>query len=298
MKESRFAGRGGGWMEVRNRRPFHSWKPRWDTFPFGGENLNFKGMKEDRVTSIYFSEIPDFFVAKELFELFGCIGRVVEVSISPRRNNIGKRFGFARFADVEDERLLAVRVDNVIIDGKKIHANLPRFQRQAAARGSIGREKFEVPVNRFEGRKATWRDKRSFAEVVNKDRETGGRKSEDQGLSFCYKSKEEIRERLNKAYVGKVIVSGSAYNIQTHFEMEGFFAIKVSPMGGNLCLLEEMEDGYIEDLIGEGETWWRTWFSEIKKWEEDRVDDSRVAWIRIYGIPPHAWNDGFFRVRR
>ncbi|XP_058726543.1 uncharacterized protein LOC131597900 [Vicia villosa] len=294
MREYRYAVRGGGWMEVKNRRLFHSWKPRWDTVPYGGKNLNFKGLKEKLVNSIYFSKILEFSVSKELFELFGCIGRVVEVSISPRRNNIGKRFGFARFVEVEDERLLAVRIDNVIIDGKKIHANIPRYQRNVAVGGSKGKEKEVVFVNHNVVRKEMWRDNRSFAEVVNKERENCSRKKEEQGLSFCYMSKEEDRMRLNKAYVCKVIVPGSAYNIQTHFEMEGFFAIKVSLMGGNLCLLEEMEEGYIEDLIGEGETWWRTWFTEIKKWEDAKVDDSRVVWIRIFGILAHAWSSDFF----
>lgn len=65
-------------------------------------------------------------------------------------------------------------------------------------------------------------------------------------------------------------------------------------MGCNLCLLEEMEEGYIEDLIGEGETWWKTWFYEIKKCEETMVDDSRVVWLCIYVIPAHAWSSGFY----
>lgn len=34
--------------------------------------------------------------------------------------------------------------------------------------------------------------------------------------------------------------------------MEGYFAIKVTLLGGNLCLLEESEEGVIEDLKREG----------------------------------------------
>lgn len=48
-------------------------------------------------------------------------------------NKIGKKFGFARFKEVEDESLLAVKLDNVQIFGKKIHANLPRFERFKAS---------------------------------------------------------------------------------------------------------------------------------------------------------------------
>lgn len=47
------------------------------------------------LSSIYFSEFPEETTAKILFELFGCVEKVVEVSIAPRRNKVGKKFGFA-----------------------------------------------------------------------------------------------------------------------------------------------------------------------------------------------------------
>lgn len=64
--------------------------------------------------------------------------------------------------------------------------------------------------------------------------------------------------RLQKAFVDKALIPGAAYNIQVHMEMEGIYAIKVSPLGGNLCLLEELEPGYIEDFFWEKENWWYT----------------------------------------
>lgn len=47
-----------------------------------------------------------------------------------------------------------------------------------------------------------------------------------------------------------------SYNIQTSFEVEGYFSIKVTPLGANLCLLEDLEEGAIKDLIKEGRSWW------------------------------------------
>lgn len=52
--------------------------------------------------------------------------------------------------------------------------------------------------------------------------------------------------------MGKVCIPGSTYNFQTHLEMEGVFTIKVTPLGGNVCLLEEIDEGFIRDLIEEG----------------------------------------------
>ncbi|CAI8603273.1 unnamed protein product [Vicia faba] len=114
------------WKKARKKN-FRNWVPRWDIHSIikrVGEYYP-KG-----VTSIYFSEFPDDSKAADFFDLFGCVGKVIEVAISPRRNNVSKRFGFARFVEVEDARLLAVHLDNVQILGRKIHVNLPRFERK------------------------------------------------------------------------------------------------------------------------------------------------------------------------
>lgn len=72
--------------------------------------------------------------------------------------------------------------------------------------------------------------------------------------SFSFLSKEEDRKRLHKAYIGEVNIPGSPYSIQTSFEMEGVFSIKVTPLVALLCLLEEIEEGFIKDLLEEGNT--------------------------------------------
>ncbi|XP_058765551.1 uncharacterized protein LOC131639053 [Vicia villosa] len=305
---------GGGWQEARRSRVFRNLKPSWDTFPLGGWFKN-QGNVVAKVSSFYFSEFPVHIKAKEFFELFGCIGRVVEVSISPRRNSLGKCFGFARFIDVEDERMLGVRLDNVQILGKKIHANIPRFQRSSKRVGEVefrnrgaGREfamnhlavqfKGMNAMNQyaaqFKGVNATERDDRSYVKVVGK-RHGSGETAREDVMKWGFKTDEHRRLRLSRAFVGRVKNPGSAYNIQTQFEMEGFFNIKATPMGGNLVLLEETEEGVMADLVGDGDKWWKCWFEEISKWKADMVDTSKVVWISIFGVPVVAWSADFFK---
>ncbi|XP_058746552.1 uncharacterized protein LOC131619480 [Vicia villosa] len=287
----------GGWTEVSYKKRF---APKWDTFPFGGRNRN-PSASLGEVTSLFVSDFPEGTTAKDLFQLFGCYGSVVEVAISPRRNSFGKRFGFARFVEVIDGRLLAVRLDNIIIGGKKIHVNLPRFKRDSYRRvkghGEPVLGKIGVPRNRFHPAsngipRSEARKGHSYAEVVGGSHQDNDSKVSENMLVL--QSSEALRGRLERAFVGKVRIPGSAHIIQTQFEMEGVFAVKVSPMGSNWCLLEENEEGFIEDLIGEGEVWWKTWFLEIKKWEPGAVDQHRDVWIRIYGIPLHAWSSDCF----
>ncbi|XP_058734163.1 uncharacterized protein LOC131605882 [Vicia villosa] len=283
----------GGWSTVSYSKRTGR---RWDTFPFGGRNRN---DSSGVVTSMYVSAFPEDYSAKNLFKLFGCSNNVVEVAISPRRNKFGKRFGFARFTDVEDGRILAIRLDNILIEGKKIHVNLPRFKREVWTKGGVnsstikrdgwrGKEIRRVAISVEQNRSFS-----SYAEAVGGTaKEQAGKEVEKVVLNF--QSNSDVRSRLDKAYVGKVCIPGSAYNVQTHMEMEGVFAIKVTPLGGNTCLLEEREEGFINDLIKEGKTWWQSWFTHIEKWEAGMIDSSRDAWFRIYGLPAHAWCSDFF----
>lgn len=116
---------GDRWFEAK-RKVFWGLAPRWDTYPVGrklGEG------DEVALISVYFSEFPNRIKVVDIFYLFGCNGDIVKVAISPRFNKFGKKFGFARFKEADDARLVVVRLDNIIIDGNKIHVNLPRFER-------------------------------------------------------------------------------------------------------------------------------------------------------------------------
>lgn len=112
--------------EKVTRKGFRSIKQRWDIFPF---NCRDSGENAVGEVSIFCSDFPERISAKELFNLFDCVGKYVEVVISPRRDKWGKRFGFGRFKEEGGVRMLAVRLDSIQLDGLKIHSNFPRFER-------------------------------------------------------------------------------------------------------------------------------------------------------------------------
>lgn len=202
-----------------------------------------------------------------------------------------------------DGRLLAICLDKTIIDGRKINVNLPRFMRAPSrtggrrdgadkgAQGMVTRldeEKIKVSFRVESNRNFS----KSYVEVVVND-PLGQIVKEAENILLNYESNVVHRSKMEKAYVGKVCISGSTYNIQTHLKMEGMFAIRVTPLGDNYSLLEELEEGFIDDLISEGGLWWKSWFTEVKKWEEGMIHDDRDVWFRIYGIPTHVWNSYF-----
>lgn len=155
--------------------------------------------------------------------------------------------------------VLGVRLDNIMIDNKKIHANVPRFERKwsngsVGVKGGSGEIRQGVPELHSSRRNMEVRECVSYARVMEAG--TGGKKDMNSRLmDFVTQGGE--KNILAKAFVGVVSNPGSSCNVHIHFEMEGIFSIKVTPMGANLCLLVDMEEGFISDLIGEGSTWWK-----------------------------------------
>lgn len=78
------------------------------------------------------------------------------------------------------------------------------------------------------------------------------------------------------------------------FHAEGYFRIKATPMGANLCLLEELEVGEIETLIRGASDWIGKWFLDIHPRTPKDVDNERLTWMRCYVLPCHAWKKEFF----
>ncbi|XP_058733620.1 uncharacterized protein LOC131605259 [Vicia villosa] len=243
--------------------------------------------------------------SKDLFEILDCIREISEVSITPRRDNLGTRFGFAKFTEVEDSRLLAVKLDNILFNGKNIHANVPRFNskcNEAAIGRSLGANKSFgqnskprfMKSKTYKGDVGGRKDSRSFADVVADKIPSGNQPMKFK--SFAYNSKEEDRTRYSKAYVSVLRCPGSACGIQESIEIAGFFVIKVTPMGANKCLLEEIEDGVMAEFLKEYDSWWKDSFVEIAKWKDEDVDSRRAVWFNLFGIPILVWNSNFFKL--
>lgn len=72
-----------------------------------------------RTTTFFFTKIPDEFGSREMYALLKENGDIDEVTIPPKRDKRGKSFGFVRFFNVKDARVLAVKLDNIIIGSNK-----------------------------------------------------------------------------------------------------------------------------------------------------------------------------------
>lgn len=81
------------------------------------------------IASFYFTRFPEDATEKDLWHHFKKFGDVTEIFISKNRNKNGRRYGFARFKDVEDVYNLERKLDNIVFGGLKMYVNIPKFGR-------------------------------------------------------------------------------------------------------------------------------------------------------------------------
>ncbi|GJX98836.1 nucleotide-binding alpha-beta plait domain-containing protein [Tanacetum coccineum] len=89
--------------------------------------------KEDDVsrisTSIFVSNFPESFSAKDLFHSCKQYGHVVDSFIPTKRKKEGKRFGFVHFINIFNVERLVNNLCTIWVGRSKLHANVARFNR-------------------------------------------------------------------------------------------------------------------------------------------------------------------------
>lgn len=63
--------------------------------------------------------MPEDFGVREVYAVVKEFGDIAEVVISPRRDKREKMYGFARFHNIKDERMISTTLDNIIIESTK-----------------------------------------------------------------------------------------------------------------------------------------------------------------------------------
>lgn len=84
------------------------------------------------------------------------------------------------------------------------------------------------------------------------------------------------------------------YNMQEIFNIEGYFSMYITPPGANMCLLEDIVEGEMQNLTMDRKKWLKHWFKEVHPQRSINTDDEKVMWIKCYGIPIHAWKPKLF----
>lgn len=72
------------------------------------------------------------------------------------------------------------------------------------------------------------------------------------------------------------------------------FSVKISPLGPNFRLLEELDGGILEELISDRSSWWKQWFRYVRPWQISDVDSERDLLTKVFGVSCQSWYMDFF----
>lgn len=110
---------GGAWIPVINRRRQKERQSFTHTSKIAME------------ITFYFTNFPHMWNHLIMKDIFAKYGEVVDVFIARKRNNLGKRFGFVRFVNVDDIAEFENTLNSICIGTMKMACNVARFQRQS-----------------------------------------------------------------------------------------------------------------------------------------------------------------------
>lgn len=143
-------------------------------------------------------------------------------------------------------KLLEIKLDCLVLEGRKLFANLPRFQRlgkegikdNGKAENRREANGFVKEVRNQDWRAKGWVDNRSFAEVIQNQKAYSEVKGESSVLrTFKLCSEEDDLKRYVRAYIGIIRELGMTTELKNIFLEEDIFTIRVTTLSHNLCIL-------------------------------------------------------------
>ncbi|GKA98527.1 RNA-directed DNA polymerase, eukaryota, reverse transcriptase zinc-binding domain protein [Tanacetum coccineum] len=253
--------------------------------------------KEDDVnrisTSIFVTNFPETFTAKDLFHSCKQYGHVVDSFIPFMKTKEGKRFGFVRFINVFNVDRLVNNLCTIWVRRLKLHANTARFQRKPVTESNI-HAKSKVDYNRGDDKSS-----RSHGEVmgignsyVNILKSSNPAWNTDSPAIVpgdeCVTSKD-----LSNSLMGRVKEVASLTNLKTTLRNEGFVDLSIKYLGELWVLLEFSSSKTKEafrDNVGVS-----SWFLVIRQASLDFNPDGRIMWVEVEGVPLKLWTTNTFR---
>ncbi|GKV11964.1 hypothetical protein SLEP1_g23173 [Rubroshorea leprosula] len=253
----------------------------------------------NQATPFYFTNFPEDWSYEQMWRTFLKYGRVYAIYSPRRTNKEGKRFGFVRFLEVKNVNMLEKQLDQIRIGDHKLRVNCPRFsEAEKSTRKPIVQSKIASEK------------KRSYADVVrNQGGDCKQQNPSDNGQAKqIWKAKGNVTgwtgidfnpakedwEWLEGTYVGTARSVEIVPIIQERFYMEGLFSVKLRAMGGKLVLLDGDDKDDLKDLMESAADWLKQWFDDIRPWTPNRVASERFVWLKVSGVPLHAWGPNFF----
>ncbi|GJU99295.1 RNA-directed DNA polymerase, eukaryota [Tanacetum coccineum] len=187
--------------------------------------------------SVFVTNFPDHFSARDLWNVCVAYGKVIDVYIPVKKSKAGKKFAFVRFVKIGRLRL---------------HANVVRFQREVKATPS-------QPKKGIDGV-----SKNSFASILKSANHVHS--SSHESVPAIVLDDSCLKENdFSCSLMGKVKDINVLANLHLTFANEGFENVKLSYFGGYWVLIESVSMALKEKIsnhVGVASFWNDVWLSE------------------------------------
>ncbi|AET02659.2 DUF4283 domain protein [Medicago truncatula] len=117
-----------------------------------------------------------------------------------------------------------------------------------------------------------------------------------QKLLRMYRFIGEDLQWARSGFLASVLNGEAIPVVQTRIEDAGFKDLDVIPLGADRVFMRSASDVEVSTIIAGARDFFDHIFLNIVRWEKQSVPFQRGAWLRLYGIPLHAWNENFFKL--
>jgi len=108
-----------------------------------------------------------------------------------------------------------------------------------------------------------------------------------------YRSREEDVKWASRGVVGTVQYGESVPLIQNRVADAGFVDLDIIPFGADKVFMHSLSGVNVWDTVKEAKQFFDLIFSHLICWDKVMLPFQRGAWLRIYGITLHTWNECF-----
>ncbi|PNX77214.1 putative sulfate transporter [Trifolium pratense] len=112
----------------------------------------------------------------------------------------------------------------------------------------------------------------------------------------CYRTKSDDVKWANNGVVATIRNGEAVPLVQDRIVDAGFNDLVLIPMGADKVFLRSLAGGDAMGTVDNAKEFFQLFFSNWVRWESDAQPYRRGAWVRLYGIPLHAWNEEFFKL--
>ncbi|PWA67833.1 hypothetical protein CTI12_AA299060 [Artemisia annua] len=242
-------------------------------------------------TTFYFTNFPSNWDHSVMKDIFAKYGLVEDVYIGRKRNTQGKRFGFARFLNVQNISTFEQKLNTICIGTQKIRCNVARHQRRPS--GFCRNNTYHTPTVAPHTYSAKESNGGSYAAALTGiKRQPHKPQSNPHIIIIQPEIYSSPPKDTTKSVIAELKTVKGASNTHNLILDEGFDDFLVKYLGGLHLLINLPDKESTTKLLAN--TSLLNHFKSLKPWTNNLRITERVTWLTISSLPPKLWTTEAF----